>query len=325
MTENSGTTLSLHLQIFLFDMEGGAKEIDLRTFEQLPDDQNQLVWIHVDYSKKDTMAWLQNITWLDPVIQANLLDDDTRPRSFLLQDGLFLSLRGVNLNPGADPEDMIAVRMWATGKLILTSNRRKLLSLEDVAEQLRNGRGPDSAGSFIRLLIERLAARAEGVIEQLEESFEDFEENMEQLDYTEQRTTLSDYRRQAIRIKRYFTPQKEALQQLLSESPVWVSKREKVHIRESLNKFRRYLEELDTLRDRAIVAQEELLGKFSEILNKRMFTLSLVATFFLPLGFLTGLLGINVGGIPGSESTYGFGLTCLGIILLVLIMAGYLK
>ena len=27
---------------------------------------------------------------------------------------------------------------------------------------------------------------------------------------------------------------------------------------------------------------------------------------FLPLGFLTGLLGVNVSGIPGADSPYGF-------------------
>ena len=33
---------------------------------------------------------------------------------------------------------------------------------------------------------------------------------------------------------------------------------------------------------------------------------SVVATVFLPLGFLTGLLGVNVGGVPGLENDNGF-------------------
>ena len=44
----------------------------------------------------------------------------------------------------------------------------------------------------------------------------------------------------------------------------------------------------------------------AEQLNRRMYVLSIVAAVFLPLGFLTGLLGINVAGIPGSESPWGF-------------------
>jgi len=42
-----------------------------------------------------------------------------------------------------------------------------------------------------------------------------------------------------------------------------------------------------------------------------------VAALFLPLGFLTGLLGINVGGIPGAENPYSFWIFC-GILVVLL-------
>jgi zinc transporter len=37
-----------------------------------------------------------------------------------------------------------------------------------------------------------------------------------------------------------------------------------------------------------------------------MYVLSVVAAIFLPLTFVTGLLGMNVGGLPGVESPRGF-------------------
>ena len=253
------------------------------------------------------------------------MDDDTRPRCFTLNEGLFLSLRGVNLNPGADPEDMVAVRVWADERCIITSNRRKLLSLEDIRELLRKGKGPASASAFVRFLIERLASRAEVVIEQIENEFSDLEDEIVDGSGAEHRTELSQLRRQAIRLKRFFAPQTEALLKLVNDPPAWMPKGDRVHIRESINTFNRYLEELDSIRDRAIIAQEEMLSRLSEILNQRMYTLSLVATLFLPLGFLTGLLGINVGGIPGAQSQYGFLAICTGIIMIVAGMLAFLK
>ena len=47
----------------------------------------------------------------------------------------------------------------------------------------------------------------------------------------------------------------------------------------------------------------------------RMYVLSVVAAIFLPLTFVTGLLGMNVGGLPGIESPRGF------IIALVIMVA----
>jgi zinc transporter len=55
-----------------------------------------------------------------------------------------------------------------------------------------------------------------------------------------------------------------------------------------------------------MVLQEELLGLIAQQQNARMYVLSVVAAIFLPLTFVTGLLGMNVGGVPGLESPFGF-------------------
>ena len=49
-----------------------------------------------------------------------------------------------------------------------------------------------------------------------------------------------------------------------------------------------------------------MISRPSNQINQRMYVLPVVAVVFLPLGFLTGLLGVNVGGVPGAESPYGF-------------------
>ena len=74
------------------------------------------------------------------------------------------------------------------------------------------------------------------------------------------------------------------------------------------------MEELDSVRDRSVVLHEELASRLSDQINKRMYVLSLVATIFMPLSFLTGLLGVNLGGIPGADSRWGF-LIFVGMIL----------
>jgi zinc transporter len=39
-----------------------------------------------------------------------LVSNETRPRAFRDDDQLITVLRGINLNPGAEPEDMIAMQ-----------------------------------------------------------------------------------------------------------------------------------------------------------------------------------------------------------------------
>ena len=75
-------------------------------------------------------------------------------------------------------------------------------------------------------------------------------------------------------------------------------------IREIAERTSRFVEDIDAAKDRAAITQEELNSRLSEQMNKAMYVLSIVAAIFLPLGLLTGLLGINVGGIPGAENKW---------------------
>jgi zinc transporter len=60
-------------------------------------------------------------------------------------------------------------------------------------------------------------------------------------------------------------------------------------------------------------------------MNNKMYLLSVVAAIFLPLSFLTGLLGINVGGIPGAESKLGFIVFIILLVIIVAIQIWYFK
>jgi zinc transporter len=50
-----------------------------------------------------------------------------------------------------------------------------------------------------------------------------------------------------------------------------------------------------------------------------------MAMVFLPTTFLTGLFGVNLGGIPGGSWGYGFGTFCFLLVVLVLGVAWWLK
>ena len=68
---------------------------------------------------------------------------------------------------------------------------------------------------------------------------------------------------------------------------------------------------MDETRDRAVLANEELANRIAEQMNERSYLFTVAAVIFLPLGFLTGLLGINVGGMPGVDSDLAFWIVVL--------------
>jgi zinc transporter len=76
----------------------------------------------------------------------------------------------------------------------------------------------------------------------------------------------------------------------------------------------RIVEELDASYDRLGVLQDHLDGQIAERQNAASYVLSVVAAIFLPLGFLTGLFGVNVGGMPGMNSSIAFAILCISMV-----------
>jgi len=279
--------------------------------------QNGGNWIHLDYTVAKSQEWLEQESGLPPLAVEALLAEETRPRCTLLEGNLLLILRGVNLNPGADPEDMVSIRIWSDGNNIITTRKRRLLTITDVRNEIESGNGPRNAAELIVSLADKLSSRMGGVISQLDDSIDELEQQVLSVQSHQLRPTLSAIRRETITLRRYISPQREALTRLMSERLEWLHESERAALREANDRTIRYVEELDAARERAIVVQEELVSRLSEQMDRRMYVLSIVAALFLPLGFLTGLLGINVGGIPGTENHYAFTLVTIGLVVLL--------
>lgn len=290
---------------FVFDGNGGGKRIELIDVKNWQPEHG-ILWLHFNYSSEEAKHWMRYESGLDEVSAEALLTEETRPRTILIDDAALIALRGVNLNPDADPEDMVSVRVWVDRNRIITTRKRPVLSASDIANSLLKNKGPKTTGEFIVDLADWLISRMEGTIDIIEDRLAQLDEDVLESGNAQLRNALLNIRRESIMLRRYLAPQREALSKLYSENLSWMLNDERIRIREVTDSLIRYLEDLDSVRDRASVTQEELANRISEQMNARMYVLSIVAAIFLPLGFLTGLLGINVGGIPGAENNWAF-------------------
>ena len=293
------------LHAAIFDGKGSGKEIDSAGVEQWSRDQGVL-WVHIDVADSGSGDWLGEQSGLPIAAIETLLAGETRPRSTFTEHGLLIVLRGVNTNPGADPEDMVSVRVWIDANRVITSRRRRLLSIQDVRKSLASGEGPRSSGGFLGALVERLADRIGDFVDSIEDRMDAAEEEIASGRSAGFRQRLSALRRQIAHVRRFLAPQRDALDRLNRQTFEWLSEIDAHALRQEADRITRYLEDLDLAKERAIVLQEELLSQVAQEQNTRMYVLSVVAAVFLPLTFVTGLLGMNVGGLPGLESPLGF-------------------
>lgn len=298
------------------DRDGGAQragpapaagaEVDHVIFEGAADGAQPYVWRHLARTAESERALLA-----DPEIPESLawamLERDTQPR--VARDGkvTLLILRGINNGAEAEPEDMISLRLALLADRIVSLEVRRLPFVDRLIEDFREGRAPASVGDFVLRLVESLRADAEPVLDELEDDIARLEQTSlgveGRLD-AQDRASLTDARQDAIMLHRFIAPQAAALETLARTPPDWLV--DAAAIREEGEAFRRIGADLDALRSRAQVIAEEISIAMSERTNRIMLTLSLVSVVFLPLTFLTGLLGVNLAGIPYADDPASF-------------------
>lgn len=293
------------IHAYLLNGSGGGRRLSWPEVEAWAPAQGKL-WLHFDYSDPQAREWISGNAGLDTLVADALLTEETRPRSTGIGDGLLIALRGVNLNPESQPEDMVSIRLWAEENRVISTRKRQLLSISDLCQQLDNGRGPRTCAALVVELADLLVWRMSDTVDTFEDAIDELEDRVVAGASGGLRLDLAMLRKQTITLRRYLSPQREALARLMVEKLAWVGDEERMLLREVSDRLLRHIEDIDAVRERAAVTQEELMSRISEQLNSRMYVLSIIAAIFLPLGFLTGLLGINVGGIPGSENPQAF-------------------
>ncbi len=211
---------------------------------------------------------------------------------------------------------MVSIRLWIEKSRIISVDLRPSMAIRDLFNAIKLNKAPATVGGLVASVALRLADRAEPAVSALNEKIDALEELILEEDTTIPRGQLASIRRTAIVLRRYMIPQKDALTTLEIEDLNWLSNRDRSRVREAAERVTRLGEDLDAVRDRAQIIHDQVMDQRAETMNRQMLILSVVAALFLPLGLLTGLLGVNVGGIPGADNPWAFEILC-GILIAI--------
>ena len=291
---------------FVLDGNGGARRLTPDETDNWQESDGVL-WLHMDLTCPQTHDWVREKAGIEPIIADLLLDeDDVRPRCMAFGDNLLLFLRAVNLNPGEEKDDMISLRIYCEKKRVITIRESPLLHMLDIERKLLIGHGPKTVGE---LLDEICYVNLDKIIESVDD-FDDRMNEMEEsiiqgIDTDNFIPVLSEMRRALTEMRRYLSPERYALEILSRQNASWLTKENLYQLRENANLMMRILDDIGSLRERAMINIDELANQVREETQRNINLLSVLAAVFIPLTFATGLLGMNVGGIPFAENENG--------------------
>ena len=206
--------------------------------------------------------------------------------------------------------------MGATHNLVVSMRSYPVKAIHEVREEV-GLYGCTSPGSLVVTIAARLVDNLAPIIDQLNDDADDYEDALLSSEKRMGPAELAEFRQTILLLRRYIQPQREG--------KVLISSDDDVLLRETADRITRIGEELDTIRERAAVLQDQAVGQRQEQLNQRLLALSIISALFLPLTFVTGLLGMNVAGIPHSNDPKAFGIVVGLTGLLAVGLLGLLK
>src|SRR4051812_39053375 len=266
------------------------------------------VWIHVDNVDEPELSML---TGGDiPEVAANaLVATETRPRCERIDQGAIVNLRG----PGAEGVDvsdrLVSIRMWVRRGKVNSLTRRPLVATAAVLEQMKAGSIVDP-GDLVAAFAREISRELDPQVADLGDLLDESESDLESRNIYHLRGAIARIRAEAIAFRRFVAPDRDALAQLAQIDFDWLAEDDRLHIREAADRFARMAEELEAVRERAALLHEQLTDLRAEEIDQRSLLISIVAFIFLPLTFITGLLGMNVKGIPYADEPWAFWGVC---------------
>ena len=302
----------------VLDGEGGAREIARTELNDLQLQAHESIWLHWDRSHPQTQNWLRESSGLSDFSCDLLLEENTRPRLVPLPaNELLLFMRGVNLNPGAEPEDMVSLRIFGSAQRLISLRMRPLRATDELLGEFSQGEGPKNTSELILYLAQHLTLKVQDLIGELSEIVDDEEDKIDADErYTPDHNSILQVRRRAAALRRFLAPQRDIFGQLTRIKLPWFSADDADYWNELNNSLTRYLDELELTRERVGLVLESDDRRLNVRMSRIMYRFGVLTGIFLPITFITGLLGINVGGVPFSNDSYGFWVTC-GLMLVI--------
>ena len=303
----------------VLDGRGGGRSIEWEDVAHWrPDATGRMLWIHLCRNRPGVYDWLQDALGIPEPTAELLTSDATRPRAFREGDALVATLRGINFNPGAEPEDMVSMQLWSDGARVVTLRRLPLQTPRDTLAEIDRGLGPVDAGALITSLTEHMIARMNQSIVDMNDHIDECEDADPDGDADDVLERITMIRRNCLALKRHMGPQHAAFESISRDAPAWFEDHDRREIAETIDRLRRYLDDIDISKESAVVLMDEMRARAVASSDRTNYLLTIVAAIFLPLGFLTGLLGINVGGMPGVEDAEAFWIVvalCVAILI----------
>jgi zinc transporter len=288
-----------------------------------PGNSKEFVWLHFSLSNQASERYMRKVLSLPDAFYESLRSEIGSTRLEIDEGALIAVIHDVLFDSRFDASDVGTTTLCLGPRMLVSARLRPLRSIDQLRTSVRNGRMPRSP---VDLLAYLLLVQAEVLVDIVRKStaqVDQIEDRLLSNQIATDRAQVSSLRRALVRLQRLLAPEPTALFRLLNRPPEWISKDDVRDLQQAAEEFTTAIGDSAALVERVKLIQEEVAALTNERSGRTLFILTTVTVLALPVNLVAGLFGMNVKGIPLSDSDYGFPAIVVMLVMLTILLAWF--
>jgi magnesium transporter len=287
--------------------------------------RDHFFWLDLHDPGADELAKLHETFGFHPLALEDTEDFGQRPKLDDYGDYIFLVFYGAWRHRDEDPDPLREVHLFVSGQYLVTIHRDPLPPLDQQREQL-DGRLLHSEQFLLYRVLDALVDSFFPLLADMDDEIDDIEAAVVASPTDEQLQRLFALKRQLVAMRKVISPQRDLFASSvdrIAQLPGFELD-ERDYFRDIYDHLIRISDLIDSYRDLLSGATDLYLSTVSNRQNDVMKQLTVIATVFLPLGFITGFFGQNFGFLVNHEITAEWTFWVIGVGSMVATCVGLL-
>jgi len=292
-----------------------------------------VTWIHVQgNADPETLGELGRLLNLHALALEDTLNTGQRPKFEVYGDHAFVVLHRPVLSGNVVSVEQVS--LFAGARFVVSFHDGAEDPFEAVRDRLRRGVARYRAGGsdyLLYALLDLIVDEGFPMLEDLGEQIEDLEEQLVKGPSREALGRIHQIKRELLLLRRMLWPQREAVSGLLRGELELIRRETHVYLRDCYDHTIQVMDLIETYREMTASLLDMYMSGVSNRLNDIMRVLTIIATLFIPLSFITGIYGMNFENpaspwaMPELRWYYGYPLFWLIIAVTALGMLVFFK
>jgi magnesium transporter len=257
-------------------------------------ERDEFFWLDLTGPTEDQVTTLDDLFGFHPLAMRDITDFGQRPKLDNYGDYAFLVFYGAGEAKPGSTDPLSEVHMFISGHYLITVHRGPLPELEKQREEL-DGQRLHSEQFLIYRVLDALTDSFFPVLSAIDDQVDNLEDAILTRPTEEQLARLFALKRQLVGMRKVVTPQRDLFARSidqLDELP-GLQLDERDYFRDVYDHLIRISDLIDSYRDLMSGATDLYLSTISNRQNDVTKQLTIIATIFLPLSFITGFFGQN--------------------------------